>query len=120
MDNNKLTDLFGGSSISKIFTELFGTFITYLLINVIFAIIYMTIGKDNFSTLEDEDEDDIRFFDYFYFACTTTSSVGYGDIYPITDLGKIIVMFNQFIAVGSLYLFPAHIAEISNSLETMI
>jgi len=35
------------------------------------------------------------FIDTFYFAATTTSTVGYGDMSPITTTGKILVMLHQ-------------------------
>jgi len=40
------------------------------------------------------------FFDALYWATTTLTTVGYGDIYPATDLGRIISMFSSIFGVA--------------------
>ena len=40
------------------------------------------------------------FFDALYWATTTLTTVGYGDIYPATDLGRIISMFSALFGVA--------------------
>lgn len=40
------------------------------------------------------------FFDALYWATTTLTTVGYGDIYPATDLGRIISMFSAVFGVA--------------------
>lgn len=40
------------------------------------------------------------FFDALYWATTTLTTVGYGDIYPSTDLGRIISMFSAIFGVA--------------------
>jgi voltage-gated potassium channel len=40
------------------------------------------------------------FFDALYWATTTLTTVGYGDIYPATDLGRIICMFSAIFGVA--------------------
>ena len=99
----------------QVTTELAGMAITYLIVIVIFAVIYMIVGKKNFSTLKDKRKP--TFLDFLYYASTTTSSVGYGDIYPTSNLAKIIVMFNQFVAIGAIYLIPSHLAELAAKVQ---
>ncbi len=40
------------------------------------------------------------FFDALYWATTTLTTVGYGDIYPSTDLGRVISMFSAIFGVA--------------------
>ena len=41
-----------------------------------------------------------NFFDALYWATTTLTTVGYGDIYPSTDLGRVISMFSAILGVA--------------------
>lgn len=40
------------------------------------------------------------FFDALYWATTTLTTVGYGDIYPATDMGRIISMLSAILGVA--------------------
>ena len=40
------------------------------------------------------------YFDALYWATTTLTTVGYGDIYPATDIGRIISMFSAILGVA--------------------
>ncbi len=40
-----------------------------------------------------------EFFSYFYFAIVTISTVGYGDIVPVTVFGKMLVTYEIFLAI---------------------
>ena len=42
----------------------------------------------------------VNFFDALYWATTTLTTVGYGDIYPATDVGRIISMFSSLFGVA--------------------
>jgi len=66
--------------------------IVYLSINLFFAIIYW-----KFNIFEDCS----NFFNYFYFSCITSFTVGYGDFSPKTDFGKIIVIIHTCISTIS-------------------
>jgi hypothetical protein len=47
-----------------------------------------------------------RYIDSLYFTIATTTTVGYGDFVPQTDIGKIFTMFFSFLGIGFvLYLF---------------
>ncbi len=56
------------------------------LIIIIFSIIYYLIGNDNFHNMNDS------YLDIIYFSLVTSTTVGYGDITPRTDLAKFVVM----------------------------
>ena len=40
------------------------------------------------------------FFDAFYWAVVTLTTVGYGDIYPITDIGRVVSMLSSFMGIA--------------------
>lgn len=40
------------------------------------------------------------FFDAIYWAVTTLTTVGYGDIYPTSDLGRVISMISSFVGIA--------------------
>lgn len=48
----------------------------------------------------DESEMFEDFFDALYWATTTLTTVGYGDIYPTTDLSRLISMFSALLGVA--------------------
>ena len=41
----------------------------------------------------------LTFFEVFYFACTTLSSVGYGDLYPKSTRARIMSMLIQLVTI---------------------
>jgi hypothetical protein len=43
--------------------------------------------------------------DAFYFCVTTLATVGYGDINPVTDIGKIFTSFYIFLGLGFILAF---------------
>jgi voltage-gated potassium channel len=40
------------------------------------------------------------FFDAFYWAACTLTTVGYGDIYPISDIGRIISVISSIVGIA--------------------
>jgi voltage-gated potassium channel len=51
------------------------------------------------------------FIDSFYFSVTTLSTVGYGDLAPKTDAGKLFTAFYIMTGVGLLLGFLGHVAS---------
>ena len=43
--------------------------------------------------------------DYIYFSIVTSTTIGYGDIHPVTDLGKIFVCIQAFLVLAFILLF---------------
>lgn len=62
---------------------------------VIFASAYWLI--DQFEPVRMVSEGAANLFDYLYFSIIVTTTVGLGDIVPITTLGKILVAIQGFL-----------------------
>jgi len=74
---------------------------------IVFFILAIMIGTYAYHSIEGW-----RYLDSTYFLVITATTIGYGDITPQTDLGKIITIFYSFIGIASvLYL----VSLISNS-----
>jgi len=76
---------------------------------VVSAIIIFNVEPESFQT----------FFDAVYWATVSLTTVGYGDIYPITFLGRIVAMISSFFGIAIVAL-PAGIvtAEYLNVIKT--
>ena len=74
--------------------------VLYLAIGYMFVctLIIFNVEPDSFNT----------FFDAIYWATISLTTVGYGDIYPITTLGRIITMVSSFMGIAIVAL-PASI-----------
>lgn len=55
-------------------------FVSYIIVNTLFAIIYFMIGADKFGGLEVADSE--KFSQLFFFSAQTLTTVGYGHIFP--------------------------------------
>lgn len=78
----------------------------------LFAVIFVSIlfiGTVSFSILEDT-----SLTDAFYFTIATISTVGYGDVHPLTNTGKILAVFIIIVGVG------AFLGIVANSLEIIL
>ena len=65
---------------------------------LLFTLMYFTISKaggEQFNGLDKES----GFLDHLYFAFTVQSTVGFGDIYPISPMAKIVVMVQQSVLI---------------------
>lgn len=49
--------------------------------------------------------EDLKWLDAFYFTTITLATVGYGDIVPTTDAGKLFTIFYVIIGIGILATF---------------
>ena len=65
---------------------------------LLFTLMYFTISKaggEQFNGLNKESS----FLDHLYFAFTVQSTVGFGDIYPISPMAKMVVMVQQSVLI---------------------
>lgn len=51
------------------------------------------------------------FFDALWWSATTITTVGYGDIYPVTTAGRIIAVFTMVVGISTLAVVTARIAK---------
>lgn len=84
--------------------------VSYILIS---ALIIFNVEPDSFKT----------FFDAIYWATVSLTTVGYGDIYPVTTIGRIVTMFSSIFGIAIVAL-PAgivtagYLTEIYNNNES--
>lgn len=68
-----------------------------IFIIILFSLIYYFIGNDNFilnysnNNINSNINNKFNYFDYLYFSVVTSSTTGYGDIIPSTNLARILV-----------------------------
>jgi Ion channel len=72
-------------------------FLNYMEISLSFAVVYAglhLLGNQPTCT-----------FDYIYFSVVTSTTIGYGDLHPIGELGKVIVCVQAIMVVAFIVLF---------------
>ena len=59
----------------------------YVLIS---AVVIFNVEPDTFSS----------FFDAIYWATVSLTTMGYGDIYPVTTIGRVVTMLSSFVGIA--------------------
>lgn len=72
-------------------------YLNYLEIVFAFAVIYGGLNLLN--------SEAASIIDFIYFSFVTSATIGYGDVYPTTDLGKIMVSFQSIVFLVFIVLF---------------
>ena len=54
------------------------------------ALVIFNVEPDSFGT----------FLDALYWACVSLTTVGYGDIYPVSTSGRLVTMFSSFVGIA--------------------
>ncbi|KAJ5965818.1 hypothetical protein N7481_012532 [Penicillium waksmanii] len=80
-----------------------------LLISVVVWMAMWTIGAIVF--WRSEDERNWTYFEALYFAYTTLLTIGYGDFYPISSLGKAFFVFWSLLAVPTITILISNISD---------
>jgi hypothetical protein len=78
------------------------TFLFNLLTAIIFSIIYSSISRHNFEPLNPKDE--LTYIDFLFYAVTIQSGIGLPDVTALSDLAKILALFQQLILMGSAFI----------------
>ena len=74
-------------SSQKALTAVGGLAVGYIVIS---AIVIFNVEPDSFAT----------FFDAIYWSTVSLTTVGYGDIYPVTVLGRVVAMISSFFGIA--------------------
>jgi hypothetical protein len=80
---------------------------------------YFTISKaggEQFNGLDKESS----FLDHLYFAFTVQSTVGFGDIYPISPMAKMIVMVQQSVLILGVLELISEAKSVANVVPTVM
>lgn len=82
-------------------------------INIVFAIMFVIMsGSLGFHYFEYGVNPNIHnYFDSVWWAIVTVTTIGYGDIYPITVMGRILAIILMFTGIGILSLLTGAIAS---------
>ena len=87
----------------------------HLLTVVVVFFIIILLGTAIFAQIED-----LNYVDSFYFNVMTSTTIGYGDISPTTDSGKIFVSFYSIISViVFFYMFAVVLGTTVGEVNTM-
>ena len=66
---------------------------------LLFALFYILICALVIFNVESSPQFD-TFYDAFYWACCTLTTVGYGDIYPVSDIGRAVSMISSVVGIA--------------------
>jgi len=86
---------------------------------LLFTLMYFTVSKiggEQFNGLDKESS----FLDHLYFAFTVQSTVGFGDIYPISPMAKMIVMAQQSVLILGVLELLSETKTVTNTVPSMI
>lgn len=85
-------------------------FVAYVLINILFALVYLGLGIENLDGIKPQGTQFQHFMDAFFFSAQTISTVGYGHISPsglpsnfVAALESFIGLLSFALAAGLLY-----------------
>lgn len=97
--------------------ELFATICMYVLIAMLWACLYWVVKFFQpdafFVNLQNNPDARVTWWDLLYFSFTTLTSVGYGEITPVTSHARSLVMLEQIAGVMYVALLVARVTSMS-------
>lgn len=81
-------------AIANVFSKQRGKF----LVVVVLALVYIAVSAMIMFNVEHETFP--VFFDAVYWSVVSLTTVGYGDLYPMTDVGRVIAMLSSFVGIA--------------------
>ena len=69
-------------------------------VSILIFLVVMGLGSFGYQRLEGWD-----YLDSIYFVVVTVTTIGYGDLVPQTDMGKIFTIFFSFLGIASAFYF---------------
>jgi hypothetical protein len=87
------------------------TLVFHFICIFIFAFLYKYLSKHFIYDKNRYTGNEIELVDYFTLSVTIQAGIGYSDLYPISHIGKIILMIHQFIVIST-HVFTIYIFTI--------
>lgn len=95
---------------------IFGSMCVYLLIGLVFALIYQLIEIVNpgsfYYVLAASNDFSFASYDFYYFSFVTLTTLGYGDILPVTYLAKSVVIVESITGIFYLATLVARLISV--------
>lgn len=73
------------------------------------AVFLVLVGGASYAAVEQDQ--DLSAWDGIWWAVTTVTTVGYGDSFPTTDVGRVIAMAVMLVGIGFVALLTAYVAD---------
>jgi hypothetical protein len=81
---------------------IFAAVVVYLLMAITWAFLYLILEFFRNGSIAFPFEEKLNFFDFLYFSCVTITTLGYGDVLPLTQQAKALAILEAI--TGQMYL----------------
>ena len=78
------------------------TFFFNIITVIVFSLIYSSISLDNFKAINPKDK--LTYIDFLFYSVTIQAGVGLPDITSLSNLSKLLAIFQQLILMSSAFI----------------